>query len=70
VKKPRLHVTKWLGDIPAEAECTLCPGVMFKGSGAGHRPDRAEYVEKLQREFDAHLKTAHAGGDGAAKAGS
>jgi len=43
---------------------------MFKGSGAGHRPDRAEYVEKLQREFDAHLKTAHAGGDGAAKAGS
>jgi len=61
MKKPFLRVTKWLGDIPVEAECTACPGeVKFRVASTSHRPTREEYSTQLQRAFDHHLKTAHA----------
>ena len=62
MKKARLHVTKWLRDIPVEAECTACQGMQFKASGLRHRPNREEYVESLQRQFEAHSKAVHADG--------
>jgi hypothetical protein len=31
MKKPALRVTKWLGDIPIEGRCSLCPGTLFHG---------------------------------------
>jgi hypothetical protein len=60
MKKPFIRVTKWLGDIPVEAECTACPGVeKFRAVSASHRPNREEYQKALQRAFDEHIKTAH-----------
>ncbi len=59
MKKPSLRGTKWLGSIPAEAECTACSGVKFKASTGSHRPNKEEYAKSLQRQFDAHLKQAH-----------
>jgi hypothetical protein len=41
MKKPTIRVTKWLGDIPVEAGCSVRPGVVFKAKGSGHRPSRA-----------------------------
>ena len=58
-KKPTLRVTKWLGTIPVEAECTACAGVKFKASSGGHRPSHEAYTKSLQQQFDAHLKQAH-----------
>jgi hypothetical protein len=61
MKKPFLRVTKWLGDIPVEAECTSCPGEeKFRVASSSHRPSREEYSSQLQRAFDQHMKTAHA----------
>jgi hypothetical protein len=61
MKKPFLRVTKWLGDIPVEAECTACRDeAKFRVASASHRPTREEYSAQLQRAFDQHLKTAHA----------
>jgi hypothetical protein len=59
VKAPRLRVTKWLAEIPVEAECSLCSGVPFKAAGAGHRPNKVEYAANLQRQFDEHVRTRH-----------
>ena len=60
MKKPFLRVTKWLGDIPVEAECTACPGeAKFRAASTSHRPTREEYSTQLQRAFDHHLKTVH-----------
>lgn len=60
MKKPFLHVTKWLGDIPVEAECTTCPAqAKFRATSTGHRPNRAEYQQQLQRAFDEHVKSVH-----------
>ena len=59
MKKPFLRVTKWLGDIPVEAECTACTEVKFQASSASHRPSREEYQRALQREFEHHVKTVH-----------
>jgi hypothetical protein len=64
MKKPSLHVTKWLGDIPVEAECTACPAAgKFRATSASHRPNREEYRKQLERAFDHHLKSAHARDD-------
>jgi len=64
MKKPFLHVTKWLGDIPVEAECTACPAAgKFRATSASHRPNREEYRKRLEQAFDHHLKTAHARDD-------
>ncbi|HEY3974767.1 MAG TPA: hypothetical protein VGM18_17310 [Candidatus Sulfotelmatobacter sp.] len=61
MKKPFLRVTKWLGDIPVEAECIACPGKeTFRVNSASHRPTREEYVRQLERAFDRHCKTVHA----------
>ncbi len=61
MKKPFLHVTKWLGDIPVEAECTACAAAeKFRVISASHRPNREEYSRQLQHAFDHHFKTAHA----------
>jgi hypothetical protein len=38
MKKPTLRVTKWLGDIPIEANCTACSDLSFKAKTATHRP--------------------------------
>jgi hypothetical protein len=60
MKKPSLRVTKWLGDIPVEAECTACPSEgKFRVTSAGHRPNREEYSKQLQRAFDQHFKATH-----------
>lgn len=59
MKKPFIRVTKWMGDIPVEAECTSCAEVKFQARSASHRPVREEYQNVLQREFDLHLKTVH-----------
>ena len=59
MKKPSLHVSKWMGDIPVEAECTACAGVRFNVRPISHRPNREEYQKSLQGAFDAHLKSAH-----------
>jgi hypothetical protein len=60
MKKPTLRVTKWLGDIPVEAECTFCPAEgKFQVTSASHRPNREEYSQQLQRAFDHHFKTVH-----------
>jgi hypothetical protein len=60
MKKPSLHVTKWLGDIPVEAECTSCPAEgRFRVASTSHRPHREEYRKQLQRAFDHHFKSVH-----------
>lgn len=63
MKKPSLRVSKWMGDIPVEAECTACAGVRFKVSPISHRPNREEYQKSLQSAFDALVKNAHRGED-------
>jgi hypothetical protein len=59
MKKPTIRVTKWLGDIPIQAVCSACPGVVFKAKGSGHRPNREEYQKSLQEQFDRHYKEMH-----------
>jgi hypothetical protein len=64
MKRPFLRVTKWLGDIPVEAECTACAGEeKFRVASSSHRPTREEYSKQLQCAFDQHLKIAHAAKD-------
>jgi hypothetical protein len=64
MKKPFLRVTKWLGDIPVEAECTACQGeAKFRVASSSHRPTRQEYSTQLQQSFDEHLKIAHGPAD-------
>jgi hypothetical protein len=60
MKKPFLCVTKWLGDIPVEAECRACTDTKFQVASTSHRPTKEEYQSALQREFNHHLKTVHA----------
>jgi hypothetical protein len=59
MKKPSLHVTRWLGDIPVEIECTSCPAWRFRVTSTSHRPSREEYTKQLQGAFDQHLKAVH-----------
>jgi hypothetical protein len=60
MKKPSLHITKWLGDIPVEAECTVCAEAeKFHVISTSHRPNREEYSRQLQRAFDHHFKSVH-----------
>ena len=59
MKKPSLRVTKWLRDIPVEAQCTHCAGVSFRAQGSSHRPNREEYQRSLQSQFDAHCAAVH-----------
>ena len=59
MKKPSLHATKWLGDIPVEGECTSCPDVKFDAASVSHRPNREEYQQSLQRQFDIHFLKVH-----------
>jgi hypothetical protein len=63
MQKPFLRVTKWLGDIPVEAECTSCPGDKFQAVSSHHRPNKAEYQEQLQRAFDRHCGEIHIGNE-------
>ena len=58
-KKPVVRVTKWLADIPVEAQCTFCPDVLFRATGTSHRPNREEYQRSLQNQFDEHCRAAH-----------
>ena len=60
MKKPRLRVTQWLGEIPVEIECTACPEWKFRATPTSHRPNREESSQQLQRAFDHHFKTVHA----------
>ncbi|MGA2353629.1 MAG: hypothetical protein ABSG02_03980 [Terriglobales bacterium] len=59
MKKPALRVTKWLKDIPVEGCCSLCPESHFQVSSPHHRPQKAEYIQKLQRAFDRHVADCH-----------
>jgi hypothetical protein len=61
MKKPVLRVTKWLGDIPVEANCSSCSNVSFRAKGSDHRPRREEYQQSLQGQFDEHLRLVHQG---------
>ena len=63
-KEPRLRVTRWLGDVPVEAECSSCANASFKVSewNAGepfHQPNRQRYQDILQLRFDQHLASVH-----------
>jgi len=62
VKKPALLVTKWLGDIPIEGRCSLCPDSLFSVASTYHRPQKSEYSERLQLAFDRHVADCHAQG--------
>ncbi len=59
MKKPTIHVTKWLTDIPIEATCSACAGVTFRAKGSGHRPNREEYQRSLKEQFESHLSAVH-----------
>ena len=59
MRKPSLRVTKWLGDVPVEGECTSCADAKFKITPATPRPTREEYAKTLQQEFDRHFKYVH-----------
>jgi hypothetical protein len=59
MKKPVLRVTKWLGTIPVEAECTACADAKFQARASSHRPNLAEYQKALQSQFDQHVKAVH-----------
>ena len=59
MKKPSLRVTKWLSDIPVEAQCSSCPNVSFRAHGFSHRPNREEYQKSLQAQFEAHCASEH-----------
>ncbi|HYM74475.1 MAG TPA: hypothetical protein VE377_00730 [Candidatus Dormibacteraeota bacterium] len=59
MKKPTIRVAKWLGDIPVEAGCTACPGVVFRAKSSSHRPNREEYQKSIQEQFDQHYKDSH-----------
>jgi len=59
MKKPVIRVTKWLRNIPVEAQCNACPDVSFRAQATTHRPNREEYQKSLQAQFDAHCKVAH-----------
>ncbi|HEY6369698.1 MAG TPA: hypothetical protein VIX37_03905 [Candidatus Sulfotelmatobacter sp.] len=60
MKKPSLHVTKWLADIPVEIECTSCSEWRFRATSTSHRPSREEFSQQLQRAFDQHFNLVHA----------
>jgi len=47
-------------DIPIEGCCTFCPETIFRVASLHHRPQKAEYSEKLQREFDRHVAEVRA----------
>lgn len=59
MKRPIIRVTKWLGDIPVEGHCSVCPTVSFRAQGSGHRPNREEYQKSLQGQFDEHCRIVH-----------
>lgn len=59
MKKPVLRVTRWLRDIPIEGHCSLCPGTLFRAASPHHRPDKANYIERLQLAFDRHVIDLH-----------
>jgi hypothetical protein len=60
MERPTLRVTKWLGEIPVEAECTACAARSeFVAASIHYRPNKAEYEERLQRAFDRHLEETH-----------
>jgi hypothetical protein len=59
MKKPTLRVTKWLGDIPIEGCCSLCSETIFHAASSHHRPQKAEYIARLQRAFDRHVADEH-----------
>jgi len=59
MKKPFLRVTKWLGDIPVEAHCILCPETIFKARSESHRPSCDEYAKSLEAQFQEHRKLVH-----------
>jgi hypothetical protein len=61
MKKPLLRVTKWLGNIPVEAECIACTDAKFQVRSSSHRPNLADYQKALQRDFDQHVKEVHSG---------
>jgi hypothetical protein len=44
----------------------LCPTAIFRAASTHHRPEKADYQEKLQRAFDRHVKDAHANESGGA----
>ena len=63
-KKTQMWVTKWLGSVPLEAECTSCANAQFKVAHGDprqpfHQPDRDRYRQLLQHQFDEHLKLVH-----------
>ena len=59
MKKPFLRVTKWMGTIPIEAECTSCTDAKFQVRSSSHRPNLQEYQKALQSQFDQHARTTH-----------
>ena len=59
MKRPFLRVTRWLGTIPLEAQCTACPASAFKAHFSGHRPELTQCQRSLQAQFDEHVRKIH-----------
>jgi hypothetical protein len=67
MKRPFLRVTRWLGTIPIEAQCTACPQSVFKAHFTGHRPELTQCQVSLQNQFDEHMRQSHPSSDAPAK---
>ncbi len=57
MKKPELHITKRLGNIPVGGECTSCPDVKF--IVASTIPEFEKNLQALEREFAHHFESVH-----------
>src|SRR5260370_40954884 len=55
MKKSALRVTKWLGDVPIETRCSLCPETVCHAASPHHGPQKADYIESYQRAFGARV---------------
>jgi hypothetical protein len=69
-KTPSLRITRWLrvstvpgSDVPLEAECSACSNarfaVEFDVRETFHQQHRGIYLARLERQFEAHVRTAH-----------
>jgi hypothetical protein len=59
VQKPILKLTKWLGDIPIQGECSVCLSLETFATVPAARPDRTDCMEQLERAFARHVAEFH-----------
>ncbi len=59
MKKPIIGVTKWLGDIPVEANCKLVSRRRLQSEEFEPSAKPREYQKSLQEQVDSHCKAVH-----------